>query len=143
VGGWEWVNGERLGDQQLEISVGDDAADHRSLTPYNVRQVPGSQLGYEVIEMDPSAPATPDTPESRRPDFEAYPINLEETGEQYQIRLRSEQGEVVPGSIRQIHVPGNPPITRLFVLPVIPLVVGALVISRRRLGVRTARPLEG
>ena len=142
-GGWEWVNGEQLGDQPLEIITGDDAVDRRSLTPYTVRQVPGSQLGYEVIEMDASVPATSESPASRRPDFEAYPIDLEATGEQYQIRLRSEQGEVVPGSIRQVRVPGNPPITRLFILPVIPLVGGALVISRRRRGVRTSRPLEG
>jgi hypothetical protein len=142
-GGWEWVNGEKLGDHQLEIVTGDVVADRRSLTPYNVRQVPGSQLGYEVIEMDSSAPATAGSPESRRPDFEAYPIDLQAAGEQFQIRLTSEQGEVVPGSIRQVRVPGNPPITRLFVLPVIPLIAGALVISRRHRGVRPSRPLEG
>lgn len=139
-GGWEWVNGERLGDGQLEIVTGDDVVDRRPLTPYTVRQIPGGQLGYEVIAMDSS---TPEAPESRRPDFEAYPIDLQATGEQYQIRLTSEQGEVVPGSIRQVRVPGNPPLTRLLVLPVIPLVAGALVISRRRRGVRTSRPLEG
>ena len=139
-GGWEWVNGERLGGQQLEIIAGDKVADRRSLTPYNVQQVPGSQLGYEVIAMDSSAP---ETPESRRPDFEAYPIDLQATGEQYQVRLASEQGEVVPDSIRQVRVPTSPPLSRLFVLPVVPLVAGALVISRRRRGVRTSRPLEG
>ena len=142
-GEWEWVNGERLSSRQLEIIAGDNVADRRSLTPYAVRQVPGSQLGYEVIAMDPSAPATPESPESPRPDFEAYPIDLEATGEQYQIRLTSDQGEVLPGSIRQVRVPGNPPLTRLLVLSVIPLVAGALVISRRRRGVRTSRPLEG
>ncbi|HEX2282486.1 MAG TPA: hypothetical protein VHG52_12075 [Thermomicrobiales bacterium] len=141
-GGWEWVNGEQLSDQQLEIIAGNTVVDRRTLTSYTVRQVPGSQLGYEVIEMDSAAPATPETPESQRPDFEAYPIDLQGTGEQYQIRLTSEQGEVVPGSIRQVRVPGDPPITRLLVLPVIPLVVGALAISRRRRA-RSSRPLEG
>ena len=141
-GGWEWVNGEPLGDQRFEIIVGDTVVDRRSLTPYNVQQLPGSQLGYEVIEMDSAAPATPDSSESQRPDFEAYPIDLQGTGEQYQIRLTSEQGDVVPGSIRQVRVPRDPPITRLLVLPVIPLVAGALVISRRR-RVRSSRPLEG
>ena len=46
-GGWEWVNGERLSGQQLEIIAGDDVADRRSLIPYKVQQVPGSQLGYD------------------------------------------------------------------------------------------------
>jgi hypothetical protein len=142
-GGWEWVNGERLGNQQLEIIAGGNVADRRSLTAYNVRQVPGSQLGYEVIETDSSAPETPEATNSRPPDFEGYPIDLQGTGEQYQIRLASEAGDVVPGSIRQVRVPANPPLTRLLVLPVIPLVAGTLIISRRRRGVRTSRPFEG
>jgi hypothetical protein len=142
-GGWEWVNGERLGDQQLEIIAGGNVADRRSLTAYNVRQVPGSQLGYEVIETDSSAPATPEAADSRPPDFEGYPIDLKGTGEQYQIRLTSEAGDVVPGSIRQVRVPANPPLTRMLVLPVIPLVAGTLIISRRRRGVRTSRHIEG
>src|SRR5215212_690777 len=57
-GGWEWVNGEKLGDQQLEINASNGMTDRRSLTPFSVRQEPGSQLGYEVIAVDPSAPAT-------------------------------------------------------------------------------------
>jgi hypothetical protein len=141
--GWEWVNTERLGKQQLEIIAGDTVVERRSLTPYSVRQVPGSQLGYEVIEMDSAAPATHETPQPRRPDLEAYPIALQGTGGQYQIRLTSEQGEVVPGSIRHVRVPGNPPISRLFVLPGIPLLAGAVVNSRRRQRVRSSRPLQG
>jgi hypothetical protein len=143
VGGWEWVNGERLRDQRLEIIAGEEVVDRRSLTRYEVRQVPGSQLGYDVIEMDSSASGTPDTADSRRPDFAAYPLDLEAPGEHYQIRLTAEQGEIVPGSNRLVHVPENPPITRLFVLPVIPLVAGAIVISRRRRGVRAPRPFAG
>jgi hypothetical protein len=142
-GGWEWVNGEQLRDQQLEIIANDNVVDRRALTSFNVRQVPGSQLGYEVIEMDASTSESADNPNPRRSDFEAYPIDLKATGEQYQIQLATEQGEVVPGSIRRVRVLGSPPVTRLFVLPVIPLVIGALVISRRRRGVRTSRSHEG
>ncbi|MDF3016761.1 MAG: hypothetical protein K0R44_1986 [Thermomicrobiales bacterium] len=113
VGGWQWVQGERLEDQRLEIVAGEDVVDQRSLTPYNVRQVPGSQLGYEVIAIDPSTSATPETSESESPDFEAYPIHLGATGEQYQIRLASREGEIMPGSTRLVRVPENPPITRI------------------------------
>lgn len=141
LGGWQWVQGERIEDQRLEIVAGDDVVDQRSLTPYNVRQVPGSQLGYEVIAIDPSTSATPETPDSGPPDFEAYPIHLGATGEQYQIRLASENGEIMAGSTRLVRVPGNPPITRLFVFSVLPLVAGAIVITRRRRGVRLPRDL--
>ena len=139
VGGWQWVQGERLEDQLLEIVAGEDVVDQRSLTPYNVRQVPGSQLGYEVIAIDPSTSATPETSETERPDFAAYPIHLGATGEQYQIRLASREGEIMPGSTRLVRVPENPPITRLFVFSVLPLVAGAIVITRRQRGARLPR----
>ena len=139
VGGWQWVNGERLDDHQMEIVADQDVIDRRSLTPYKVRQVPGSQLGYEVTAMDSSPSATPQTSDSEHPDFEAYPIQLQETGEHFQVRLTSQEGEVMPGSTRLVRVPENPPITRLFVFPVIPLVAGAIVITRRRRGARLPR----
>jgi hypothetical protein len=139
VGSWQWVNGERLEDQRLEIVAGDDVIDRRSLTPYDVQQLPGSQLGYEVTAIDPSTAATPETSDSGHPDFEAYPIHLEAPGERYQVRLTSQEGEVTPGSTRLVRVPENPPITRLFVFSVLPLVVGAIVITRRRRGARLPR----
>jgi hypothetical protein len=139
VGGWQWVNGERLEDQRLGIVAGNEVIDQRSLTPFDVQQVPGSQLGYEVIAIDPSTSATPETSDSGHPDFEAYPIHLQATGEQYQIRLTSQEGEIMPGSTRLVRVPENPPITRLFVFSVLPLVAGAIVITRRRRGARLPR----
>ena len=139
VGGWQWVNGERLEDQRLEVVAGNEVIDQRSLTPFDVQQVPGSQLGYEVIAIDPSTSATPETSDSGHPDFEAYPIHLQATGEQYQIRLTSQEGAIMPGSTRLVRVPENPPITRLFMFSVLPLVAGAIVITRRRHGARLPR----
>jgi hypothetical protein len=139
VRGWQWVQGERLEDQRLEIVAGEDVVDQRSLTPYNVQQVPGSQLVYEVIAIGPSTSATPEPTDSERPDFEAYPIHLGAAGEQYQIRLASPEGEIMPGSTRLVRVPESPPITRLFVFSVVPLVAGAIVITRRRRGARLPR----
>jgi hypothetical protein len=45
----------------------------------------------------------------------------------------------MPGSTRLVRVPENPPITRLFVFSVLPLVVGVIVITRRRRGARLPR----
>jgi uncharacterized protein YegP (UPF0339 family) len=137
-GGWEWVNGEELGNGRLEVTAGHGELEQRALTPYQVKQTPGSQLGYEVVAIDPSmcegtaCPAPPGTSDSPSPDFEAFPIQLEASGGDYLIRLTSEDGEIMPGSERLVRVPANPPIARLFVLPVIPLVAGAIVITRRR-----------
>jgi hypothetical protein len=57
--------------------------------------------------------------------------------------MLSEQGERLPGSQRLVRVPENPPLSRLFVLPVIPLVIGGIILSRRRRPVRLPREIAG
>jgi hypothetical protein len=140
AGGWEWVNGERLTEGQLDVLSGGGVVDRRELTPYKVKQVSGSQLGYEVTALAPTtgAAATPTAP-----DFEAYPIQLGAAGEQYQIRLAGADGNVLPGSERLVSVPASPALVRLLLLPVVPLVIGATVVSNRRRRARLPRGLSG
>lgn len=131
VGGWEWVNGELLVDGVLEIVAGDHVIDQRTLTPFTVRQFPGSQLGYEVIEFDAAA-ASSSVSAPQAPDFVAFPLHLDEAGEQFQVRVATPEGELLSGSERQISVPTNPPFSRLLLLPIVPLVLGAMAIANRR-----------
>ncbi|MGH2617483.1 MAG: hypothetical protein ACRDJC_19790 [Thermomicrobiales bacterium] len=138
TGDWEWVNGERLVDARLEVVAGGRVADERTLTPYMVDQLPGAQLGYDIVPFDPAAPDAPTAP-----DFEAYPIQLDATGEQYAIRLVSDQGEVLAGSERLVRVPADPPLSRLLLVPVAPLLIGATVITRRHGRVKMPRDHSG
>ena len=138
VGGWEWVNGERLTGAKLEVLVGGRMIEQRELTPYQVKQLPGSQLGYEVLEYVADAEGAPPAP-----DFEAYPIHLDAVREQYQVRLISEQGQVMPGSERQVSVAEDIPLTRLLLLPLAPLAVGAVVNRRWPRRGNVARELAG
>ena len=133
AGDWEWVNGERLVDARLEVVTDGQVADERALTPYEVEQVPGREW-YDVVEFDADAEDAPPAP-----DFEAYPIQLETSGEQYEIRLVSDQGEVLDGSARQVRVPANPPVSRLLLIPVAPLLIGAAVITRRQSRAKLSR----
>jgi hypothetical protein len=48
----------------------------------------------------------------------------------------------MPGSEREVRVPANPPVSRLFVLSALPLVLGALVVTRRQGRVKMPRAAE-
>jgi hypothetical protein len=126
AGGWTWVTGERLSDGTLEVVDNGRVVQQQTLTPYTVKQMPGSRLGYEVEQYAPDA-ATP----TAAPDFEAYPLHLEKPGEHLQIRLLSAQGAVMEGSPRPVSAPMTIPLPRLFLLSLAPLAVGALVGARR------------
>lgn len=137
-GGWEWVNGERLTDGRLQISINNEVVDSRQLTPFWVEQVPGRQLGYEVHEFvaDGGEENQPDAP-----NFVAFPLQLQAPGERYEAQLVSDQDNVLPGSSRLVNVPTSAPLPRLLILPALPLLLGAAVISRRQRRSRLTRAM--
>src|SRR5439155_10319729 len=124
---WTWVSGEPLNDSQLQILMGAEVADQRALTPYSVKQLADTALGYEVQPYVPGGASSPSNP-----DFVAYPIQLETSGASYSVRLISPQGTVVDGSARLVRAPTRVAFSLLLLLPVAPLVVGAFIILRRR-----------
>jgi hypothetical protein len=131
---WTWVSGEPLHDSQLQIVVGDQVADQRALTPYSVKQLADSALGYEVRPYVPGNASS-----GSNPDFVAYPIQLDASGAAYSVRLVSPQGTVVDGSTRLVRAPGRVAFSLLLLLPAAPLVVGAWIILRRRRRMRLPR----
>jgi hypothetical protein len=137
AGGWEWVSGERITTGSLEVLRGGQAAAELALTPYQVRQVPGTQLGYEVLPFDAAAGS------NDLPEFEAFPLRLETAGEAFQIRLVSPEGEVMEGSERRVSASGRVPLTRLFVLSLAPLAIGAAVGAVRNRRVQRPGGFEG
>jgi hypothetical protein len=130
---WTWVSGEPLHDSQLQIVVGDQVADQRALTPYSVKQLEDTALGYEV------RPYVPGSTSPSNPDFTAYPIRLDASGTGYSVRLVSPQGTVVDGSTRHVRAPAQLPFALLLLLAAAPLVAGAFVILRRRRRMRLPR----
>ena len=69
----------------------------------------------------------------------AIALRLEASGAPYSVRLVSPQGMVVDGSTRQVRAPSRVPFSQLLLLPAAPLIVGALIILRRRRRMRLPR----
>jgi hypothetical protein len=134
AGDWVWVNGEILIDATLQVLDGGQVIAEEPLTAYDVEQVPGRQLGYDVVEHNPDG--------SGAPNFEAYPLRLAAAGARYDVRLIGDDGTLLAGSAREVRVPSDPPVSRLLVLSAAPLVVGALVITRRQGRVKMPRAAE-
>ena len=131
---WTWVNGEPLKDGQMQIMAGDQVTEQLQLTPYRVRQLPESGLGYQVLPFDPN-----DSTTSPHPDLVAYPIRIDTPATSYSVRLVSSQGSVVDGSSRLVRAPSRVAFPLLLLLPALPLAAGAAVIFRRRTRMRLPR----
>jgi hypothetical protein len=131
---WTWVSGEPLKVSQMQILAGDQVIDQLALTPYHVKQLAESGLGYEVRPFDPN-----DSTASPHPDLVAYPIRIDTNAPSYNVRLISPQGSVVEGSARLVRAPSRLPFPVLLLLPAVPLIAGAAVILRRRRRMRLPR----
>lgn len=92
--------------------------------PYRVAQLPGSTLGYRVIDYDPAV-------ETRPPDFVAYQIFVDANHARYELELQDTGGQIVLGSRRQVrrvqHLNG----WALYFLAGLPLTIGGLLILTR------------
>ena len=135
---WTWVIGEPITTGQLVVIADRLAPERRALTPYQVKQVPGAALGYEIQKFvpDPSRP-------NAVPDLVGYPIQIDQPGSGIEIHMVSPQGELLPGSSRLVRTPATTPLSILMLLSLAPLVVGAVVIVRRRMKLRLPRNIAG
>lgn len=135
---WQWVLGSAIQGGQLELVAPSGAAERRPLTPYRVQQTPGATLGYEILpfEADPARP-------NAAPDLVGFPLPVGEAGSSFEIRMVTEQGQILPGSARQVRSPAAPPLLALVLLAAIPLAVGAAVVTRRRMRLRLPRNIAG
>lgn len=124
---WRWVAGEPINEGTLEVVSGGRVTERVPLVPYRVKQIPGAALGYEILPFDPNDPGAP-----RDPDFAAYRIVLSDQLPAYEMRVVSNEGQVLLGSQRQTRVLPRVDLRLLLLLPAIPLVLGWLVMTLRR-----------
>jgi hypothetical protein len=102
-----------------------------------VQQTAGATLGYDILPFEPN----PDRPNAI-PDLVAFPMPIGAAGSSFAIRMLSEQGQILPGSVRDVHAPTGSSLIGLALVTLLPLIVGAIIIIRRRLRMRLPRNIS-
>ena len=103
-------------------------ATEKTLESYSVVQSTGSGLGYTINIFQP----TPGADAS----FSGYELALDEGQNAYQVVLKDAQGNLLPGSDRQIRVLNTQLAGWMYAASTLPLLLGAAVLIIRRRSVR-------
>lgn len=127
---WTWVHLQPKEAAYLEVLHGNQAVSRVEKKPYLVKQLPGTALGYEVLEQ---GKAEDERSRTRTPDFEGYEVRVEPDQPSFTVRLVGADGTVIQGSEREIRLVDSQYASMLFLLPAVPLVAGvSLLVWRRR-----------
>lgn len=123
---YTWVHEKEVPDVVVEVLEAGEVIMEVAPKPYYVRQTQGYALGYDIVEFD----AESDEFAGRSPSFEAVKLDLGPGS--YQIRVVDASGQVLKGSVRDIRSIHAVPMWQLYLLALVPLLVGLLVVLRRR-----------
>jgi hypothetical protein len=134
---WQWINVGALAPATLVVRDGDQEQ-QLPIQRFFVNQVPGAELGYQVVPYQPETNAN-GTP--KPPDLTAYPVQAPDTRRSLSLRLVDDQGRQLAGSERQLAVITNVPGWQLALPVLVPLALGLSVIMWRRDQVHAARSL--
>lgn len=128
---WGWVPTNVIElDVKLQVLRDGEVVQEVPFKPYYVQQTAGYALGYIIHEYDQDNPIM----YNRSPSFYGYKLDLEVPSGSYEIRLVDAEGNVLPGSAREIRsIRRGPGVYRtMYLVPLIPFVLGVAVYIRRR-----------
>ena len=131
---WRWVHIKPIKDVLLAFLKEGRLIKKVKNLPYYVKQIPGPELGYNIIEYKKEE--MPD----RRPTFEGYKLDLspELAKGRYEIKLEKklEKGKFLEGGTRQIRLVRKESSKYLYPFSIFPLVVGIVVFIGRKIKTR-------
>jgi hypothetical protein len=132
---WTWVHVQPFEEaDNLILDFGRQTVEVLA-QPYRVEQLPGSALGYKVVDYDPAT-------ESRPPDFVAYQLFVDANHASYKLQLQDTDGKTVIGSQRQVRRVSEINSWALYFLAALPLTVGgSMLVSRHERLTRGRRAL--
>jgi len=126
---WIWVHTSPIKNVFLLFFSQDKLLKKIDKKPYFVKQIPGPELGYNILEYNEK-----DFP-YQKPTFEGYQLdlspNLKKTGYQIYLQKKSENTPLAK-SERGIRLLRKKNSQFLYYLSLLPLVVGAIVFIQRR-----------
>ena len=124
----EWVAFEPLAGVSLEQYADGKFIGNLPLEGYSVEQLPGSARGYEVTIFDPD--------QGGSPSFQGYKITLDEGRNRFEIQMVDESGNQVEGSQRLVRVLYTDHAWLMYILSLLPVIVGLGVITDRNRRIR-------
>ncbi|MGI6165367.1 MAG: hypothetical protein ACOYEN_05190 [Limnochordia bacterium] len=130
-----WVQLEEMPGLTLQVLHDGKVVQEISKKPYYVEQTSGYALGYNVVEFDPEAEGMT----GRTATFEGYKLDLTDNQGTWQLRFVDANGDVVPGSVRELRWIQDDDLWVIFVVALIPLLVGLVVMWRRKMVVKHAK----
>ena len=127
TGEWTWIAGESIENAMLEQVKNGRILDQVPLQAYTVKQNPGGELGYEIVEYDSQTPS--DTP---RIDFVGFRVPLEDDNRNFSVQLRSPDESLLIGSTRAVRVAKSNSAIQLGAISLFPLLIGAAILWWRQ-----------
>ena len=124
---WMWVHGAELADAKLQVLKNGEVIQTLEQKPFYVQQTDGYGLGYKIVDFVAGAAEFADS----EPSFTAFKVELEASDGDYRVRVVDKNGEVYAGSEREIRAVRTAT-WPLYVIPIIPLIAGAMIYSWRR-----------
>ncbi len=126
---WKWVHIDPIDDVHMVLSRGEEILQQIERAPYFVKQIPGPELGYEIIPYDDEL-----LQRGYQPTFESYQIELSTNlpPEEYTVSaLQDGSAEHLPESERSIRLLRKENANYLYPIAFFPLVFGIVVILSR------------
>lgn len=124
---WIWVHGAPMSGTTMEILRNGQIVESLKEEPFQVVQTPGSALGYEIQRF---MPHTEIGEAEGTPAFTAFKLDLN-MDSVYVLRLLDADRNVIAGSEREIRPVRTGNAMYLWLIALIPIVVGSLVLAWR------------
>lgn len=121
---WRWVQYLPLANVTMEIADMNNSSNELSLNSYYVRQTGGSSLSYTVIPYDPNT--------MNQISFNGFSLGNTNKQTNLNINLKDFNGNILPGSERQIRTINPDNAYWLYIISFIPSIFGLIVIISRK-----------
>jgi len=126
---WMWVHVQPLTNVKIVLSEEGKTLEKINRIPYFVKQIPGPELGYEILDYQKEI-----DPKGYGPSFEGYKLMISSSeGGPLEIFAETQDGKVLKGSHRKIIRVEKEKSDLLYGVAVFPLVVGAVIFIRRKI----------
>jgi len=125
---WIWVHTTPIKNVLLDLLSKGKLLERIERAPYYVKQIPGPELGYEILEYNEE-----EFPE-RGPSFEGHKLEVSSVSGKgnYDFLLEKGEGEVMVGSGREILFVRKENTNLLHIISIFPLIVGLVVFVQRK-----------